>query len=128
MGARDQMSVVHVCSTIYQLNHLPASDSGFLNTAESPKQIPICYLNPSSVWHFVIVTVENQHRKNMGSREKRFLDRENLKCTSLMALEMDWQHSTVTHICAAQLNAGHVPKTNHTHTHTVVKTFEKLKF
>lgn len=115
MGPRDKKSVVHVCTTIYQLNHLPASDWGFLNTAESPKQIPICYLNPPSVWHFVIITFENQHRKNMEGREKRFLDRENLKCTSLTALEMDWQHSTTTHICEAQLKAGHVPNTNDTH-------------
>lgn len=126
-GARDQKSVVHVCTTIYQLNHLPVSED-FLNTAEFPKQIPICYLNPPSVWHFVIITFENQHRKNTGSKEKRFLGLETLERTSLTALEMDRQHSTTTYICAAQLKAGHVPNTNDTHTYIVVKTFEKPMF
>lgn len=89
----------------------------FLNTAEFPKQIPICCLNPPSVRHFVIITFEKQHRKNTGSREKRFLGLETLGRASLTALEMDRQHSTTTYICAAQRKAGHVPNTNDTHTY-----------
>lgn len=126
-GARDQKSVVHVCTTIYQLNHLPASDWRFLKHGRVSQTNP-CYLNPPSAWHFVIITFENQHRKNTGSKEKRFLGLETLERTSLTALEMDRRHSTTTYICAAQLKAGHVPNTNDTHTYIVVKTFEKPMF
>lgn len=69
-GARDQKSVVHVCTTIYQLNHLPASDWRFLKHGRVSQTNPYLLLKSTKCVAFCYNNLWKPTQKEHGEQGK----------------------------------------------------------